>query len=234
MNLPDLPRFYTRHLALGSAIELSDEEARHAKVLRLQPGSEIQLVNGVGQLASATVVEHKKRFSARINTLTEPTAQESNLCLAVAPTKNTARMEMVVEKATEIGVQRIIPIQCAQSERSRVNTARLQKIAISAMKQSEGLWLPQIDELTDFQSILGFEGECWMAHCEEDEKKEPLSALMKPVDTSKLVAIGPEGDFSTAEINDAHASGFKMLDLGEKRLRTETAALVVCLAKIIQ
>lgn len=230
MRIPDQSRFFHSDVSLGADVTLEDDEFRHAKVLRLQPGDEVQLVDGKGSLFLANIIESKKRLIAHVVELLVNEPQESNLSLAIAPTKNVARIEMVVEKATEIGIARIVPIQCEQSERSRVNTDRLKKIAVSAMKQSEGLWLPEIEELQPFSSILSSDDETWLAHCVASEERMPLSALIASK-APKLVAIGPEGDFSPKEIREAKEAGFNMLDLGNKRLRTETAALVVCLSE---
>ena len=146
----------------------------------------------------------------------------------MAPTKNMDRMEWFVEKATEIGIDTITCLNCRFSERKEVKTARLEKILVSAMKQSQKATLPRLNGMTDFKRFISepFDGRKFIAHCEEEEK--PLLRRVYHPGENALILIGPEGDFSTEEIRLAKENGFEAISLGESRLRTETAALVAC------
>lgn len=230
MPLPDLPRFYHPDIVPGTTLRLDEEECRHAKVLRLTTGEDIHLVNGQGKLFLATISHLKKHLEVMVNELLlEEQPSERTLSLAVAPTKNINRMEWVVEKAVEVGVHEIIPIQCEHSERVHLKRERLERIALSAMKQSKTLWMPRIHDLTPFETLLNADVHTkWIAHCKEGLDRTPLRSLAE-VEEAQLVCIGPEGDFSDDEISDAIAAGFQGLSLGEQRLRTETAAIAVCI-----
>lgn len=226
----DLARFYHPNAAVGATVELSEDEARHAKVLRLNTGDKVYGLNGMGSLFEGIITMNKRRAELELMRLlhTEPLTNRS-LILAVAPTKNINRFEWIVEKATEIGVSRIIPIACSQSERTHLKVDRLVKIAVSAMKQSKGLWVPELSTLSSFESLLVEKADTkWIAHCFEGGK-ETVDSLAKS-EGSQLVAIGPEGDFTLDEIDQAKANNFREISLGSKRLRTETAAIVVCVS----
>jgi len=227
---PDI-RFYAADVKPGFALLLPEEEAKHARVLRLKPGDTVFVINGRGGLFEASVSLAGKRIELQVTALVQQADKSTDpLWLAVAPTKNTARFEWMLEKSVEIGVDRIIPITCAHSERVRLNTDRLVRIAVSAMKQSKALWMPAIDELTAFRDILSLPASHkWIAHCDEKAVRQPLAALTT-TPGGQLVCIGPEGDFSAGEIAQATAAGFLGLSLGTHRLRTETAALTACIA----
>lgn len=229
MNLEDLPRFYSSNVSVGATIELSEEEARHAKVLRLQTTDSVHVIDGVGNLFLGSIVAKKRSFNVLIESLqcAEP-KPVVGLILAVAPTKNISRFEWVIEKAVEVGVLKIIPIHCENSERVHLKTDRLEKIAVSALKQSKGLWKTEITNLLPFAEVLNMECQSkWIAHCAEGDK-ESIKALTHP--SNQLICIGPEGDFSPAEIKKAMEAEFKAVSLGKHRLRTETAAIVACVA----
>lgn len=229
--LPDLPRFHAPGITPGSSLVLSVEEAKHARVLRLKSGMRVHLVNGRGALFEASVKDAGKHFSLQVEQLIEQQERTTSpVWLAVAPTKNTARFEWMLEKCVEIGVDRVIPIACRHSERIRLNTERLVRIASSAMKQSGALWMPVVDELTSFKNIMELQASHkWMAHCNETLERRPLNALTV-AEGSQLICIGPEGDFSPEEIDMAAKAGFEGLSLGTNRLRTETAAITACIA----
>jgi 16S rRNA (uracil1498-N3)-methyltransferase len=210
---------------------LPEEESLHCvRVLRLMEGDHIILTDGKGFLYSAVLLEaHPKRCLCNI---TEKKQQDLswnfNLHIAVAPTKNMERMEWFVEKATEIGVNHITFLRCQHSERREIKLQRLTKIAVSALKQSQQATLPDIHEMTDFYDFIRypFDGQKMFGSCEE-EKKELLKDRYQS-GRNLLFLIGPEGDFSRKEINDAIAADFLPVSLGPNRLRTETAALVAC------
>lgn len=229
--LADLTRFYTPGVTPGLLFTLPEEEAQHARVLRLKEGDKVHLVNGKGQLFGATVNTTKKKVEVQVEEVIETSAAPlDTLCLAVAPTKNTARFEWVVEKAVECGTGRIIPIVCDRSERVRLNPERLERIAASAMKQCKTLWMPVIEAVTPFEALLKEPApHKWIAHCDQKQQRQPLSELANRAG-KHLVCIGPEGDFSGEEIQRALDAGFKGLSLGNTRLRTETAAIVACVA----
>ena len=149
--------------------------------------------------------------------------------MAVAPTKNMDRIEWFAEKATEIGIDALTLLRCRYSERKEVKTERVQKILVSAMKQSLKATLPELTPMTDFKQFvsLPFDGQKFIAYCGEAQDKKILKQLYRP-GTNALILIGPEGDFSEEEVALAFENGFLPVSLGESRLRTETAALTAC------
>ncbi|GHU77403.1 ribosomal RNA small subunit methyltransferase E [Bacteroidia bacterium] len=219
--------FYTPDIAVQS--ELPEEEARHAlRVLRLAEGDEIELTDGKGFFYKAIILgTNPKHCAVSITERWEqPPLWSFNLHIAVAPTKNLDRMEWFCEKATEIGINAITFLNCRYSERREIKIPRLEKILVSAMKQSQKATLPKLTGMTDFKTFVNqpFEGQKFIAHCEEGEK--PLLKQGYRPGENVLILIGPEGDFSPEEIKLAIAQGFSPISLGLSRLRTETAALV--------
>ena len=183
-------------------------------------------MDGRGGLYTATVAEaNPKRCQLRISQHTHVVPRPRFIHVAVAPTKNLDRMEWFVEKAVEVGVERISFLRCARSERRELKLERLEKIAISALKQSGQAWLPQLDEMQDFGAfVAGVAPETtFIAHLEEGER----TALTQVAGAGPgcCVLIGPEGDFTPQEIVLALARGIRPVTLGSSRLRTETAAL---------
>lgn len=210
--------------------ELTAEESWHcAKVLRFKAGDEIGIIDGNGNFyeGQLSVVNEKKCVA---NITYGPKVQVKHpyyLHLAIAPTKNIDRMEWLVEKAVEIGIDEITFVRCKNSERTVIKEDRLIKIAESAVKQSLQAFLPKINPLTNFTDVLKTNTDLkFIAHCEEESKTHLKSFDLK--NRSSLVLIGPEGDFTKEEIALAKASGFSEISLGENRLRTETAGLYVC------
>lgn len=206
-----------------------EQESGHCvRVLRLKQGDRLHLTDGRGTLYEAEVVDaHPKRCSVRV--VGEQSCFEQRayrLTVAVAPTKNLDRLEWFVEKATESGIDRIVPLLCDHSERKVLKTERLEKIAISAMKQSLKAYLPQVEPLTPFERFVAepFEGVKLIAHCEQDAERVFMGERVA-AGQDVLVLIGPEGDFSPREIALARQHGFCEITLGQSRLRTETAAL---------
>jgi 16S rRNA (uracil1498-N3)-methyltransferase len=220
--------FYQPEIALG-VHHLDMDESRHAvKVLRMKPGEIIELTDGLGNFYKATITneDSKKCSFTRIEKKVVP-ARSFYISIALAPTKNTDRTEWFVEKAVEIGVEEIHFIQCKNSERKTLNLERIHRIAISALKQSGQAWLPKISELVSFQQILSVPAkEKFICHVDTANPHQ-LKTVALP-NSNYLVLIGPEGDFSSDEINTAIAHGFKKVSLGPNRLRTETAALTAC------
>lgn len=223
--------FYAPEL-LSTDIEFifDKEESKHiVKVLRKQEGSILHITNGLGYLfESEIILASEKKCVVKINQVTFYEKRNFTIHMVVAPTKMNDRYEWFLEKATELGVDEITPIICDHSERKIIKTERFDKILISAMKQSNQMYLPVLNEpikLNDFLS-KDINGQKFIAHCEETEKIE----LKDRINTQQnyTLLIGPEGDFSTNEINKALAKGYLPVALGNTRLRTETAALVGC------
>lgn len=221
-------RFYVSEIALDTPFfTLNEEESKHAcRVLRLKTGDAIELVDGRGNLFSGTITEdHPKRCTVAVNDVFSEPNPPYSLHLALAPTKNMDRMEWFVEKATEIGVTHLSFLRTKNSERQQLKLDRLEKIAISAMKQSKRLALPVLYELEDFRSFVAAHPNGVIAHCIEGKKgsiREDIRLVNCPI------LIGPEGDFTVDEIDYAFANGYKPVTLGNHRLRTETAALYAC------
>lgn len=212
--------------------ELPEEEAGHCvRVLRLSEGDEILVADGKGEFHQAVIRRaHPKHCEVEILKSWSPAPLwPAYLHIAVAPTKNMDRMEWFAEKATEIGIDAITFLCCQFSERREIKTARIEKILVSAMKQSQKARLPQLGEMTPFKTFVRqpFEGRKFIAHC-EDGGKRSLKSLLGPGENA-LILIGPEGDFSPEEIQMALDNGFEPISLGDSRLRTETAALVACM-----
>jgi 16S rRNA (uracil1498-N3)-methyltransferase len=222
--------FYIPHI-LGKTIYLTKEESAHCiKVLRLKTGESVQLMDGKGSIYEALIVDPDPKSCLLEITKEEKTqnVRPYHLTIAIAPTKNMDRYEWFLEKATEIGIDRIIPILCRHSERKEVKSDRLNKIVIAAMKQSGQVYLPEITAQSTFEEVIkrGFNGDKLIAHCEPGEKNLLQNVIIPG--NNILVLIGPEGDFDRSEINLALGNGFIPVSLGESRLRTETAGVVAC------
>ena len=211
-----------------SEIVLSKQESKHAtKVLRKKEGDILNFTNGKGSFykAEITVADTKKCRLQIISREQKLKQHNYHLHIAIAPTKNMDRFEWFLEKATEIGIDEITPIICDHSERKVLKTERCNRILLSAIKQSLKFHLPKLNEAIILKDFLekDFKGHKYIAHCEDGEKTE-LRKKEKANNTTIL--IGPEGDFSTAEIEIALQNQFNAVSLGKSRLRTETAGLV--------
>lgn len=227
--------FYTPHIEPHHrSFLLNEEESKHAiRVLRLQAGAVVHLIDGRGGLYKTEIIDpHPKRTSLRVLEVETGVDKPAyHLHIAVAPTKSIDRMEWFLEKATEVGIQEFTPIICVRSERKEVKVERLEKVAVAAMKQSLKAYLPKINAAIDFPKFLKQYGDTsgvhkGIAHCLDTEKKY-ISSFR--AGEKYLFLIGPEGDFSEDEIRQATEHGFVPISLGKARLRTETAALAVCL-----
>lgn len=221
--------FYTPDIETCNS--LPAEEAAHAvRVLRLQPEDEVTLTDGKGAFYDAriNIATNKACLVDIISKTVQPPLWKGHIHVAMAPTKNMDRNEWFVEKATEIGVDELTFLNCRFSERKVIKTDRIEKILVSAIKQSLKARLPKLNEMTDFHSFVTqpFMGQKFIAHCHEGEKVSLKDIAIKGEDA--VVAIGPEGDFSDEEVREAILNGFKPISLGPSRLRTETAALVAC------
>ncbi len=220
--------FYQPAIAQG-VHHLDEDESRHAvKVLRLKAGDQLQLTDGQGSFYETiiTLADTKKCSFSIIETRTPP-LRKFSISIAVAPTKNNDRIEWFVEKAVELGIEKIYFMLCKNSERKSLNLERIQKIAISAMKQSGQCWLPACYELKPFQEIVKIPADqkfiCHVDHQNPDQLK-----MMAAPEKNYLILIGPEGDFRADELEIAQKNGFVKVSLGHNRLRTETAALAAC------
>ena len=222
--------FYTPDLS-GSTYTLDESESRHCvRVLRLAVGDAITLVDGRGGFFTAEITDpNPKRCMVKvIKSALKYGLPGFQVHVAIAPTKNIERIEWFLEKATEIGISRITPLLCRYSERKDIKADRLEKVMVSAIKQSLKAYLPKLDPMTKFSDFIAqpFEGQKFIAHCEE-EHRELLKKLILP-NQDYLILIGPEGDFSSEEIAMAIVAGFQPVSLGSSRLRTETAGVVAC------
>lgn len=222
--------FYVPDAATGH--ELPEEEAQHAlRVLRLQAGDEMMLMDGVGNFyrAEVTAASNHHCLYRVVETLPQPLQWQGRVHLAIAPTKMMERMEWLMEKATEVGIDEITFLDCQFSERRVVKLPRVEKIVVSAVKQSRKATMPIVNPLTPFRQFIAShtEGRRYIAHCYEEVPRVYLfDELRKQASTADaLVMIGPEGDFSIDEVRSAVAAGFVSVDLGQSRLRTETAGL---------
>lgn len=218
--------FYTPQPETG---ELSDEEAAHAvRVLRLAEADEIFLMDGKGTFYRAEISEASKKHCCYriVETMQQPRQWAGHLHLAMGATKNIDRTEWFAEKATEIGFDELTFLDCRFSERRVVKEERIEKILVSAMKQSHKAWLPKLNGMTPFADFISqpFSGQKFICHCYDDNLPLLKDELARGEDA--LVMIGPEGDFSIDEVRTAEAAGFRSVSLGKSRLRTETAALV--------
>ncbi len=220
--------FYAPHIENGLAF-LDEEESRHLlTVLRRQPGDRLQLTDGQGFFYTAELAETgKKSAVARIvEKNAAPPERPARLHIGIAPTKQIERIEWFLEKATEIGIDEITPLLCRRSERDTIRLDRLEKILVSAMKQSLRARLPRLNPLTPLKKVLenAAEPQKRIAWCAD----EPLPHLKTTLDAAKdtIILIGPEGDFSPEEVALALQHGFTGVGLGAARLRTETAGLL--------
>ena len=212
-------------------VTLDSEESKHAvKVLRLSNGDFIQIIDGQGGFYKAEITDsNPKHCSLKIVEKRQKFGEKTfHLHIAIAPTKNIDRFEWFLEKCTEIGISEITPLLSEHSERKIIKPERLEKILISAMKQSVKAYLPKLNELTHLSDFLKqeFQGKKFIAHCNEGEKIH-LKNIVSP-EENILILIGPEGDFSPEEVELARRQGFSEISLGDARLRTETAGVVAC------
>lgn len=226
--------FYDEHIE-PSAHEhtLNEEESKHIiRVLRMENGDKIGLLNGKGGFFTCEITDaHPKRCRLKIVHVEQTAKPDYDIHIAVGPTKQMERIEWFIEKATEIGITEISLIDCENGERAKINSERLLKKAVSAMKQSHRTFLPKINPIQKVNDFIVQHPNGLIAHCYENHKND-FTAVFQPV--SCPILIGPEGDFSQKEIEKALDNGYKTITLGPNRLRTETAALYACMqAKLI-
>lgn len=228
-------RFYCPDIA--ETLTLGEEDSKHCvKVLRMAEGDTIEVVDGNGMLYTCRItMAHPKRCAVAVaDKQHQPPHWPHRIVLGIAPTKNLDRIEWLVEKCVEMGVDRIIPLRCHNSERTVLKTERLKKIMVSAMKQSLKATLPRLDELTPIEQVLAepLEGTRCIAYCDAmlpRDQRQSLATAYKP-GNDVVVLIGPEGDFSPEEVQAAREAGYVPVTLGESRLRTETAGMMAVAA----
>jgi len=222
--------FYTPDIN-SETYNLDKEESTHCvRVLRLKEGSQIHLTDGRGNLYKAQLLnaDAKACVVEIIETIKDFGKRDFYLHIAIAPTKNIDRFEWFLEKATEIGIDEITPVFCEHSERNIIKPERLQKIITAAVKQSLKAYHPILNEALKFNQFIktAYDGQKFIAHCEE-EKKTALQFCYKKTENA-IILIGPEGDFSVAEIKKAIENNYQPISLGNSRLRTETAGILAC------
>ena len=219
--------------------ELPEGESLHcSRVLRMKEGDKIYITDGRGSRYVCIIEKaHPGHTKVRIEEREEFSKERNyNLVLAVAPTKNSDRMEWMVEKAVEIGIDKIVLLKCERSERKVIRPERLEKVMISAMKQSLSVYLPEITDITDFKRFItdiSIESQKYFGYCSENYPRKSFVKECRP-GGEVVVMIGPEGDFTSSEVKMAVDKGFIPVSFGEKRLRTETAGVfAVCGVNII-
>lgn len=218
---------------ISSDPTLPEGESQHCvKVLRHNVGDIIEVIDGRGARYSCAITEaHPRHTRLDIRTRTEiPPYWPAPITVAVAPTKHLDRMEWLVEKLTETGFDNFVPLLCRWSERKEIKTERLERIALSAVKQSLKATLPVIQPMTPLKKFIADSSgipQKFIAHCEDRQDRRLLAREYRP-GIPTAILIGPEGDFAPEEIDLALAAGFIPVSLGDGRLRTETAALAAC------
>ena len=222
--------FYAPEISLPR-YTLPEEESKHCvRVLRMTVGDELHLTDGKGNMYRCKVVsDNVKRCEVEVvETWPEYERMSYGLTMCVAPTKNIDRFEWFLEKATEIGISEVYPLECDHSERRQIKLEREEKVITAAVKQSLKAYHPVLHDLTSVRDIIAmdFEGEKYIAHCDSSFGERPYLGNLVKKGANTLILIGPEGDFSQEEITFALDNGFKAISLGKERLRTETAALV--------
>jgi 16S rRNA (uracil1498-N3)-methyltransferase len=224
--------FFEADLVQGTTVQLDEVNARHVvQVLRRQEGDPVRLCNGRGYLANTVITETgKKKCAVRIDSVEFFEEPVTALHLSVAFTKNTGRNEWLLEKATELGVKSIIPLQTTRSEKDHIRYDRSKSILVSAMLQSQGYYLPDLHQPTALKNItehFASVEQKLLAHCIDGKPRIPLHKALGP-GKSTIVLIGPEGDFTEEEVALCGEQGFKGISMGTSRLRTETAAMAAC------
>jgi len=230
LQFVNMQLFYVPNIS-GAEVILDETESKHAiRVLRLIVGNQVQIIDGKGGFYEAEIIDanQKKCRLSIVKSTSEFGKKDFHLHIAIAPTKNTDRFEWFLEKATEIGIDEITPLLTSHSERKSINPERLEKILVSAMKQSLKAYLPKLNKLTSFKELVvnNKTKNKFIAYCDDIQKTHLKELTKKGNDT--LILIGPEGDFSPEEVQLATVNGFEVVSLGTARLRTETAGIVAC------
>ena len=225
-----LPFFYSEEITTASIqLVLNEDTSKHVvQVLRMKNGEQLNLTDGKGNLFTTEIIDdHKKKCTVKILATHYHQPSEKKITIAISLVKNASRFEWFLEKATEIGVNEIIPLICERTEKQHVRFDRMKGILISAMLQSQQCWLTVLREPVKFSKFITKEyvGQKFIAHCEDEQSKKSLHQHIS-ISTHQLICIGPEGDFTKSEIEAALQNDFIPVALGETRLRTETAGIV--------
>ena len=225
-----LPFFYINQYDGNEAIVLNEETSKHiVQVLRMKTGELINLTDGKGTLIKSEIIyDNKKHCTVEVKLKTQHSKPRKNVAIAISLLKNTNRFEWFLEKATELGVSEIIPLLCERTEKEKFREDRLQGIVVSAMLQSQQCWLPVLHEPVQFGDLVIRQFDNYqklIAHCVEGNKQS-LAHQLASKPSNHLILIGPEGDFTSKEIELALLHQFIPVSLGETRLRTETAGVV--------
>ena len=228
-----LPYFYQPTLEYNQKLTVLDEPtSKHViQVLRMQEGEALLLTNGKGIKATGKIVTaERKRCGVQLSSYEKIEERPYKFTLAISFTKNNSRNEWLLEKATEMGIDRIIPLVTARTEKEKFNAGRLEGILVSAMLQSQQSRMPQFSEpltINKLFSLVHEDDQKLIAHCIDESVRVSLLQALQP-QKNTVVLIGPEGDFTNAEIDVCLEKGYKAISLGPNRLRTETAGLYVC------
>jgi len=222
--------FYTPDIA-ETTYTLNEKESKHCiKVLRLNEGDKINLIDGIGNFYLAEITNsHQKKCKIKVLEKTENYSKRNyKLTIAIAPTKSNDRLEWFCEKATEIGIDKIVPFTSFNSERRNIKIERFEKTIVSAIKQSYKAFKPDFTELTKFNVLVKqeYNGKKYIAHCNNAICGFKKLKEVYNKSENAIILIGPEGDFTIEEIQLAIDNGFVEISLGDYRLRTETAGLV--------
>lgn len=223
-----LPCFYIKDYdPKESGVVLDEDNSRHAiQVLRMKNGDSVHLTDGKGYLLTAVITnDHKKRCEVRVSQAVLKPRTGPEVTIAIAPTKNNSRFEWFLEKAAELGVSRVIPIVTKRTEKQNIKATRVENILISAMLQSRQTWLVETCEPMLFDALMRNDvytaiQHKYIAHCIEGNKE-----VLKYTTASSIILIGPEGDFTLQEVEEALSKGYRPVTLGDTRLRTETAGM---------
>jgi 16S rRNA (uracil1498-N3)-methyltransferase len=218
-------------------ITLDEETSKHiAQVLRMKTGEQLLLTDGKGNLADCQIIEpHKKKCSVNVQVKRFREKGARKISISISLLKNTNRFEWFLEKATELGISEIIPAICERTEKQHFRSERMKNILVSAMLQSQQVWLPTLHEPMAFEEVISqsHHSQKFIAHCMDDTKIS-LADAINTATASQIILIGPEGDFTKAEINLALQHHFVPVTLGNTRLRTETAGIVAATILTLQ
>jgi 16S rRNA (uracil1498-N3)-methyltransferase len=225
-----LPLFYSENTNdVHSSIILEEDTSKHiVQVLRMKIGQQLQLTDGRGTLFDCEITnDHKKRVEVKVQGTKHKEQGGTRNTIAISLLKNANRFEWFLEKATEVGITEFIPMLCERTERQHFRSDRMKSILVSAMIQSKQHWLPILHEPISFRQVvdLSSQQQKFIAHCMEQQKNN-IAELLKREAASRIMLIGPEGDFTSDEVTLATEQEFTAVSLGETRLRTETAGVV--------
>ena len=224
-----LPFFYKEDInATTSDVVLDEDTSKHiVQVLRMQIAEQLQLTDGKGNLFTTEITDNnRKKCTVKVIKTINDQRSTTNITIAISLLKNSSRFEWFLEKATEIGVTEIIPLVCSRTEKTVFKFERMKSILVSAMLQSQQSWLPVLHEPTKFNPLIqsATQQQKFIAHCMDDAKRS-LADLNNESLSSKIILIGPEGDFTSDEVELALQNHFSAVALGQNRLRTETAGI---------